>query len=232
MAGRFIVISGTDTGVGKTCVGAGLARALSDRGVRVLAIKPVESGCAEEVSEAEDGAMLAEAARQTEPRAALVRLRTPVAPPVAADLEGVEIPVDVLVERIRAYGERADVTLVEGAGGLCSPLSWDRDLRDVASTLDASVLVVGADRLGVVNHTLLTYHALAGSWLVPLGLVLSAPEQPDASTGTNAETLWHVLSQFEPLLADRVALLPRLSGPDKIAAAAAHLGPVVDWIGV
>jgi dethiobiotin synthetase len=227
--GRYVVISGTDTGVGKTCVGAGLARALVDRGVRVVALKPVESGCGPAVSPEEDGAVLAAAARQAEPRAALLRLGAPVAPPLAADLEGVAIPLAALVARVRGYAEGADVAIVEGAGGLCSPLAWDGDLTHVAQALDgAPVLVVGADRLGVVNHVLLTVHALVSTWLTPLGVVLSAPERPDASTGTNAATLRRLLVRYtHPPLAERVVELPRVAGPDE---AAAHLGAVAAWV--
>jgi dethiobiotin synthetase len=224
VAGRFVAISGTDTGVGKTCVGAGLARALAARGARVLAVKPVESGCGGEVSAAEDGALLAAATGQAAPRAALVRLRAPVAPPVAADLEGVEIQLDALVERVRAYGEGADLTLVEGAGGLCSPLSWGGDLVDVARALGAPVLVVGSDRLGVVNHALLTVRALVAARLTPLGVVLSAPEAADASTGTNAATLRRVLPEK---VRGRVATLPRVATADE---AAAHLADVAAWL--
>ena len=227
MAERYIVIAGTDTGVGKTRVATGLARALAAGGSRVVAVKPVESGCGEAPSPAEDGVALAEAAGQAAPRAALVRLRAPVAPPVAADLEGAAIDLDALLARTREHALGADVVLVEGAGGLCSPLSWERDLTDVARALDAPVLVVGADRLGVVNHALLTLRALAGARLAPLGVVLSAPERPDASTGTNAGTLARVLARSDPHLAGRVATLPRVASVDE---AAAGLAAVVRWI--
>src|SRR5262245_13552878 len=104
MAEKYIVIAGTDTGVGKTRVATGLAVALASRGARVVAVKPIESGCGDEPSPAEDGVALAEATGQSEPRAALLRLRTPVAPPVAADLEGVSIDLAALVSRTRRYG--------------------------------------------------------------------------------------------------------------------------------
>src|SRR6185436_1437495 len=101
----YLVVAGTDTGVGKTWVCAALARALVERGLRVTAVKPVESGCGETVGPEEDGVVLAEATGQERPREALLRLRAPVAPPVAADLEGVEVRLHPLVERIRGYGE-------------------------------------------------------------------------------------------------------------------------------
>jgi dethiobiotin synthetase len=221
----FVAVAGTDTGVGKTWVAAALARALTERGLRVTAVKPLESGCGESPCATEDGAVLAEATGQGEPRAALVRLRAPVAPPVAADGEGVAIDLAGLIDRVRSFGAASDVVLVEGAGGLCSPLSWDGDLLDVARALDARVLVVGCDRLGVVNHTVLTFHSILGDWLIPLGVVLTPPESADASTGTNAGALARVLGGREGGLPyDRVAAVSR--GDWRTA----DLAAVVSWV--
>jgi dethiobiotin synthetase len=225
--GLVLVVVGTDTGVGKTWVGAALARALARRGLRVIAVKPVESGCGETPGPAEDGVILAEASGQTEPRAALVRLRAPVAPPVAADLEGVALDLDELVGRARRFGAECDVLLVEGAGGLCSPLSWDGDLVDVARALDGVVLLVGSDRLGVVNHVVLTMTVALGASLSPLGVVLTAPLAPDASTGTNADTLRRTLGGRESgSLYDRVVEAPR----GDWANGGAWVEEVVRWV--
>jgi dethiobiotin synthetase len=225
MRRRFFVITGTDTGVGKTVVTAGLARALSRAGRRVVAIKPLESGCADVPSRSEDGAVLARATGQAAPVAALLRLRAALTPALAAEQEGVELDVDALIADVRELGGHAELALVEGAGGLRAPLSWSRDLVDVARALDASALVVGADRLGVLNHVQLTLTGLASSSVRAVGIVLSAPEQPDASTGTNAAALRRLLSGDR--LADRVAELPRLRDP---LDAADHLADVASWL--
>jgi len=156
VAGRFIVVTGTDTGVGKTVVAAGLGRALARAGRKVVAIKPLESGCGPEPVDTEDGALLAEATGQTAPRHALLRLRAPLAPARAAELERIPVDVAGLTAALRGFGERSEVVLVEGAGGLLAPLSWSRTIADVAAEIAARVLVVGADRLGVQNHVLLT----------------------------------------------------------------------------
>ena len=185
----FLVVTGTDTGVGKTWVGAALANALTLRGHRVTAVKPIESGCGVIDADAEDGAILASATGQERPLRALLRLRAPVAPPVAADAEGATIDADALVYEILEFARTSDVVLVEGAGGLCSPLSWTADLLDVAEVLEASVLLVGSDRLGVVNHVVLTLNTLLASSATFLGVVLSAPAAADASTGTNADVI-------------------------------------------
>lgn len=184
---RTLVIAGTDTGVGKTFVGAALARALSMTGRYVVAMKPVETGCDGDGRSAEDGRILAAATGQAEPLEALVRLEAAVTPAMAADLEGVELDFAALLARVRDLAAGADVTIVEGAGGVLAPLTWRYNTRDLARELEASVILVASDRLGTINHTLLTLSGLASHRVA--ALVLNAPEVPDASTGTNAEAI-------------------------------------------
>lgn len=184
--GHFVVITGTDTGVGKTVVAAGLARALARAGVRVTAIKFVESGLSGDPDAriGEDGRLLAVASGQAAPREALVRLGPAVTPALAAELDGVALDFDGLVGAVRCSSSESDVTIVEGAGGLFAPLTWERNSRDLARALDARVVVVGSDRLGAINHVLLTLDALGAGRVA--AVVLSAPAVADASTGTNA----------------------------------------------
>jgi dethiobiotin synthetase len=192
----FVVVTGTDTEVGKTFCGAAFARALVRAGKRVVAIKPVESGCNDARGGPEDGELLARATGQTQPERALTRLEIPVAPPLAAQMEGVELSVAPWLEVIRAAHAGADVVLVEGAGGLLSPLCWDTTIVDLARELDAPALLVAADRLGTLNHTMLTLEVLRARGVDTLGVVLNTTEPADparaaadASLGTNAQSL-------------------------------------------
>lgn len=164
---------------------------------------------------------LAEAAGQREPRAALTRLAAPLAPPVAADRMGVELDWRHWVREIRRLSAGAEVALVEGAGGLLSPLAWDFTALDLARELKAVAIVVAADRLGTINHARLTLAALRAARVPVLGLVLSAPACPDDSTGGNAAAL----ARVEPGL--WIASIPRLADP---LVAAAHLSPVAAWL--
>lgn len=215
----FIV--GTDTSVGKTWITAALARALIKAGQHVVAIKPVETGCGPMVSLEEDGALLAAATGQAEPRAALIRLRSPVSAAWAAEEEGVTIEIPILSERIRALSAGSDHALVELAGGLLSPLTWTEDALDLAHLLNARALVVASDRLGSINHTLLTVRALKAERIPVLGIVLSAPEIPDASSGSNAEAI-HRLAAI-----DAIVTVPRLSDPDQATEAVKE---VAGWV--
>lgn len=218
---KSLLITGTDTGVGKTWVARALSYALVAAGRRVVAVKPVETGCAGARSHLEDGALLAAATGQAEPRAALIRLAADVAPALAAEREGETIDLDALVLRIEALSDAVDVLLVEGSGGLLSPITWEWTIVDLARLLGATALVVGQDRLGTINHTQLTLSALELAGLEVTGIVLTSPEAPDDSAGSNAASIARLSG------IDRVLTLPRENDP---SAAAEAVGPVLAWL--
>ncbi|MEO8032324.1 MAG: dethiobiotin synthase [Gemmatimonadota bacterium] len=215
----FIV--GTDTNIGKTWVTAALARALVAAGQRVVAIKPVETGCGPTLSPEEDGAVIAAATGQSQPRTALIRLHAPVAAAWAAEAEGVTIEVAALAEQIRNLSAGADQALVELAGGLLSPLTWTEDTLDLAHQLNGRALVVTSDRLGSINHTLLTIRVLRAERIPVLGVVLSAPEIQDESSGSNAEAI-HRLAGI-----DAIITVPRVADP---ARASEAVKEVAGWV--
>ena len=215
------LVTGTDTGVGKTWITCALARALVDAGQRVIAIKTIETGCGVLPGPDEDGVRLAAATGQREPRHALVRLRRPVAAAVAAEEEGVTIDVPALVDRIKGYAATCDHTLVEGTGGLLAPLTWQDNALDLAHGLDARVLIIGSDRLGTINHTLLTLRVLQSVNIRILGVVLTTPSEPDPSTGSNAGAIRRLTGL------DLIWTVPQLS--DRTQAAEA-VKEVAGWL--
>lgn len=217
---RIVLVTGTDTGVGKTWVTCALARALVQQGRKVVAIKPVETGTGSEVGTGEDGVLLAAATGQAAPREALHRFTDPLAPALAAERQGRSLDFDSVLADIERHAEEMDVALVESAGGLLAPVAWDWNAADLAESLGARVLVVGADRLGVINHALLTLGAAELAGLLVAGVVLTAPEVADASTGTNAAAI----ARLSGL--DRVLTAPRTRDP---AAAASALTPALPW---
>ena len=130
---------------------------------------------------------------------------------------------DDLVRRVREYSARADLTLVEGAGGLLSPLTWEHNVMDceeqadgsgpfhhglLAQAVDAPVLLVAQDRLGTISHTLMALKVLELSRLEVVGVVLTAPEQPDASTGSNGAAIARLSS------CSRLLCVPRTHDPE------------------
>ncbi len=218
---RFVVVTGTDTGVGKTFVTTALARALVARSSRVLAVKPIETGG---VQGAGDGEALAAATGQARPSTALLHLRDPLTPALAAEREGVTIDIDALARQIRELSVGYDVVLVEGAGGVLSPLSWTADATTLAHQLDdAAVLLVASDKLGTLSLVHTAVQTLLDTWLSPLAIVLSAPAEPDLSTGTNAGVLRRRLAGYGGIH-EHIVEVPRAPNAD---AAAPSLAAVV-----
>jgi dethiobiotin synthetase len=183
-----VMFVGTDTGVGKTYVSCRALETLGAEGHDVVAVKPVESGC-NGAPEDEDGVLLARATGQQAPMAALTRLVSPVTPALAAEREDVILSPERWCEAIRALDAEHEIVVVEGAGGVLSPLTWTYTALDFATQLAAKVVLVAADRLGAINHVLLSLRALDTARISTLGIVLSAPESPDEASASNLEVL-------------------------------------------
>jgi dethiobiotin synthase len=184
-----VVVTGTDTEVGKTVVTAAIAALLVSGGRSVTAYKPTQTG----VEPGEPGDM-AEVARLTDVSTREgVRLRAPMAPRPAAALEGARLPA--LAEHLATVAELAathDHVLVEGAGGLLVELTDAAEtLADLAKALPgAAVVVVARSGLGTLNHTMLTREALAHREIGCAGIVVGSwPEEPSVVETTNREYL-------------------------------------------
>lgn len=192
--GRGIFITGTDTNVGKTFFACGLARLLRESGYRVGVMKPAETGCdlGEGKIVAQDAAALKEASGCSLPLEQICpyQLREPLAPSVAAGREGVRIDIDRLMDIYSEIATGHDITIVEGAGGLLVPLLPSYTYADFARALQIPTIVVAANKLGMINHLLLTLEHASCRGLVVLGYVLNRIEgRPSVAAETNRETL-------------------------------------------
>jgi len=202
-------ITGTDTGVGKTVLTALLARHLRERGVNAAALKPICSG-------GRDDARALRAAMKdalTPDEINPWHFRAPIAPLLAARRERKQVKLADVLAHVRAMQKRFDVVLVEGTGGLLSPLGGNFDSRDLIAALRATPMVVCPNRLGAVNQVLLTLAALPRSASCRARVVLMSPSKPDAATNTNAG----LLAEFFD--AKRIFELPWLGGrfdPEKV----------------
>ncbi|HEY7486863.1 MAG TPA: dethiobiotin synthase [Streptosporangiaceae bacterium] len=222
-----LVVTGTDTGVGKTVVTAALATLALARGASVAVVKPGQTGVApDEPGDLDDVRRLAGADDLHE----LARYPDPLSPAAAARVSGRApvAPADA-AERISALAETRRLVIVEGAGGLL--VRYDEDgatIADLARRLTASVLVVVRAGLGTLNHTALTLEALAHRGLEPAGVVIGAwPDEPDLAARSNIQDLETIVARpldgalpegagaldaAEFLLAARAGLAPSLGG--------------------
>jgi len=153
------VVTGTDTGVGKTFVTAALVAELRRRGADAIAIKPIETGWNESTS---DAAVLASASGRSIDSTIWARFALPAAPAVAAAADSIEIYMKDLVGWVRATAASHSFCLAEGAGGWMVPLNNDHLFCDAVEELQpAGVVLVSASRLGTINHSLLASEAIA-----------------------------------------------------------------------
>ena len=192
--GSGIFITGTDTGVGKTFFTCALAALLREMGYRVGVMKPTETGCVESDGRLfpEDAWRLKEASGSEEPieKICPYRLPEPLAPSIAAERAGVRIDIDHLLSIYHEIALQHDVTLIEGAGGLMVPLLPSYTFADFASTAKLPVTVVAANKLGAINHLLLTLEHAACKGLRVTGYVLNhVGNEFSLATQTNRDVL-------------------------------------------
>lgn len=209
-ADRLVLfVTGTDTGVGKTVVTAAIAALAVAGGRRTAVFKPAQTG----VGPADPGDIdfvRAVAGESSLLRTACgYRLRAPLAPSVAARFEGAAIAPSRVGAAYRTVAKDAEVTLVEGAGGLLVPLADDYSMADLARDLGLRVLVVARPGLGTLNHTALTVEAARARGLDVIGIVISGfPAAPDLAARTNPAEMVRLAQA--PLL----GALPALPGVD------------------
>jgi len=188
-----LFITGTDTGVGKTRVAAMLVRALRAAGVDAVGFKPICCGGREDAELLTEASGDAVALNDVNP----VWLRPAVAPYTAAMIEGRTVDVALVREKFAKLHAAHAAVIVEGAGGWLVPVTRDFSMADLAAEFALPVLVVAANRLGVINHTLLTVTAIHASGLRCAGVVLNHPHAPqpdDPSVVTNAGVLGELLA--------------------------------------
>lgn len=211
-------ITGTDTDVGKTTVAVGLLQAARAAGLSTAAGKPVASGCEvtpEGLRNADALALMAQCTlalsyEEVNP----VAFEPAIAPHIAAREAGVALTVQALLTPMqRILSQRADFTLIEGAGGWRVPLSGQDSLSDVAQGLDLPVILVVGVRLGCISHALLTAEAIAQDGLQLAGWVANIIDPKTSRLEENLATL------AERLPAPCLGRVPKLKSPTPEAVA-------------
>ena len=187
--GKGLFITGTDTGVGKTFFACALSAYLKDSGYKIGVMKPAETGCDTDDGKFAplDAIALKKASGCDLPLETICpyQFREPLAPSVAADREGRQIEIDRLLDTFQEINSAHDITLVEGAGGLMVPLLPSYTYADFARVLKLPVVVVAPNKLGAINHLLLTLEHANCKGLRVLGYILN---QLDAIASLAAHT--------------------------------------------
>ena len=213
--GRILFITGTDTGAGKTLLGALLLTHLRERGVHALGMKPFCSGGVADVNilhRAQSGEI-------SKDRINPFYFDEALAPLAAARRSHRIIPLPAVIQTIVALAENCEVLLVEGAGGLLAPLGEAYTAADLIKALRVPVLLAAANKLGVINHTLLALQALRALPAPAVRVVLMEHGRTGLVTSTNVELLreWArpTLVFRIPFLGSRPGTLARLKAAEK-----------------
>ncbi len=202
-----IVVLGTGTEIGKTHAAVAITAALSDMGVSVVALKPIESGVPLDPRDASTDAGSLAAFSSIPVRPQPYAFRDPVSPHLAARRAGISIDFAVITNWVNAHV--AQVVLIETAGAMLSPIGKGLTNLDLTRALQPDrILLVAPDRLGVLHDVTAALHAmctLAPELPTPT-ILLQTPASPDSSTGTNADEIaWldiapkpHVFARAKP----------------------------------
>jgi len=191
-AKKIIFVTGTDTGVGKTLLTALLLHHLRETGVHALAMKPFCSGGLADVRLLQSLQPGELSDREMNP----YLFEQPIAPFVATKKSRKNITLSDVVDRIKCVREKCERLIIEGSGGLLVPLGKGYTVADLIDKLDCRVIVVARNRLGTINHTLLTVDHLQsiGFKGSELAVVLMSGRNPDISSRDNEKTLAELLT--------------------------------------
>ena len=194
-----LFLTGTGTGVGKTFVAIELLYWLRAHGIRAAGMKPICCGDREDARRLLAASAEGISVEELNP----VWLQSPVAPSVAAQIEQVEIDLGKIQNCFRNLSERFDTVIVEGVGGWLVPMTADLFVGDFAKQLDLPVAIVAENRLGCLNHILLTLESVQRRGLVCAGVILKSANGPtDLAQSTNETELRRLLASVNLVVID------------------------------
>jgi dethiobiotin synthetase len=212
---RDLLVTGTDTGVGKTIIAAALVTALRASGVRALGFKPTETGVIPG-HETDSEVLACVSGEQNVLARPLLQLAEPLAPAVAAERAGITVDPDDIEARIRQLRLDGYTVVVEGVGGIMVPITWAYTALDLAQACDLDAIVVARAGLGTLNHVAMTVMVLRSRQIPIRGIVLNGRSAtPDIAESTNPAALSRMLHGI------RIIEVPHEPSGAAIAAASA-----------
>lgn len=212
---RIVFITGTDTGVGKTLLTGLLLHHLRQSDCHALAMKPFCSGTRADVEflgAVQEGEL-------TQDEINPFYFERPLAPLAAAREQHVAIKLPAVLRLISNLAKRCEWLLIEGIGGVMVPLGDGFCVLDVIANLGCSTVVVSRNKLGTLNHTILTVDAMQHAGIKGLRVVLMASQERDSTTGSNGRILSELLAPTPvvpiPFLGRNPARFPALKLSEK-----------------
>jgi len=224
MSGVFV--TGTDTGVGKTEIAAGLLAGFKARGISAVGMKPVASGCTpgDDGLQADDAIKLMAAGSVDAPYDEVnpIALADPIAPHIAAGQAGVDVRLGHIRQAYTALAQRAERVVVEGVGGWRVPLGPALAASDLPNALGIPVVLVVGLRLGCLNHSLLTAESIRARGVRLLGWIANEVDPDMRAKDENIATLAALID------APTLGVVPRLDLPKpEIVAEYLRLEPLL-----
>jgi dethiobiotin synthetase len=157
---KILFVFGTDTGVGKTKICEILVKGFKELGINAIPFKPVETGHSR-AEKTSDAYKLSQACPNLSlEETSYLLFKKPVAPVLAAELEGRKIKMEEIISVIKERTEKGEILIVEGAGGIFSPISRRFDWLDIVKALRGEVVIVIGNKLGAINHAILSEKAV------------------------------------------------------------------------
>ncbi|MGV0005890.1 MAG: dethiobiotin synthase [Candidatus Porifericomitaceae bacterium WSBS_2022_MAG_OTU9] len=212
---KALLVTGTDTGIGKTRVAVSMLMSLGKMGLEVAGMKPVASGCRLEDGELknEDALLLVEYSTVKLPYKLVnpFAYEPPIAPHIAAARSGQPIDFTVIETAFAAVSARAEFVVVEGVGGWRVPFAGSRGISFLAHSLRLPVLLVVGMKLGCINHALLTVEAIRKDNGSCAGWVANVVDPEYDTLNETVQTLSEALA-MEPL-----AVVPHSATPEPLA---------------
>jgi dethiobiotin synthetase len=219
-------ITGTDTGVGKTVITAGLAGSMRKLGVNVGVMKPIATGIQQKTGfKSLDVAILADASRTKDPEDLInpVFLPIPTSPYDATKLLSLPVDMPLILTKFTKLLSTHDVLLVEGIGGVMTPITKNFFVADMIKAMGIETIIVTRATLGTLNHTMMTYKMCKDYDIKVKGLVINNFDEKGTTAEKNAPVTLHEITGL-----DILGVVPFIKNYDKIDTMIEAVGKKID----
>lgn len=187
--GKGFFVTGTDTGIGKTTVSCALLHAFAAKGKKVIGMKPIVAGSENGQWADVEQLLVASNVNVTHQQINPYAFDPAISPHLAAKQSGMEIDLSVIHHAYQQLSAKADLVIVEGAGGFLVPINDGQNGADLAKMLNLPVIMVVGMRLGCLNHALLTAQAIQAAGLTLAGWVANCIDPQISMAAENITTL-------------------------------------------